>query len=72
VSKWSLGGAEEWSLRTLQYALVLPVKQPPDVPLRAVQLYRKPEDRWEVNNMVQHHLEVAEEMEKTLRSLAEE
>jgi arylsulfatase A-like enzyme len=70
VSKWSLGRAEERSLRTLQHALVLPVQQPPDSPQRAVQLYLKPEDRWECNNVVQHHFEVAEEMERVLRAIS--
>ena len=34
---------------------------------RASQLYVKPDDRWEVNNVLQHHLELAEQLERTLR-----
>jgi len=68
VSVWKLAGAEEWALRTLKCALVMPVKQPSEMKPRSMQLYLKPEDRWEVNNVVQHHLELAEELERTLRS----
>jgi hypothetical protein len=36
-------------------------------PPRGPQLYFKPEDRFEVNNVVQHNAELAEEMEGKLR-----
>ena len=68
VSRWNLAGAEEWALRTRKYALLVPVKQHTEGQPRIVQLYVKPEDRWELNNVVQHHLDLADEMEKTLRS----
>jgi hypothetical protein len=34
---------------------------------RGPQLYVKPDDRWEVNDVRQHHLEVAEHLEDVLR-----
>ena len=37
---------------------------------RAAQLYVKPDDRWEVNNVLQHHLELGEHLEQTLRAFA--
>jgi arylsulfatase A-like enzyme len=67
VSKWKLEPAEEWAVRVLSHALLLPIAQPAQAEPRAVQLYLKPEDRWELNNVVQHHLEVAEELERKLR-----
>jgi arylsulfatase A-like enzyme len=67
VSTWTLADAEEWAVRTLKNTLLVPAKQPPQLPPRAVQLYLKPEDRWEVNNVVQHHMELAEELERMLR-----
>jgi arylsulfatase A-like enzyme len=67
VSHWQMGNAQEWALRTRAWAFLLP--GPSSEPSgRGPQLYVKPEDRWEVNNVVQHHQELAEEMEKTLRT----
>lgn len=51
--------------RTAEWALVLPQLQGTDKP---PQLFVKPEDRWEVNDVVQHHLELADELEKQLRA----
>jgi arylsulfatase A-like enzyme len=68
ISTWKLGEAEEWALRTLQHALLVPVAQPAELQPRPVQLYLKPEDRWEVNNVIQHHLDLAEGLERTLRT----
>jgi arylsulfatase A-like enzyme len=59
LSRWSIGGEEEWALRTSDWALLLPLNQE----ARPMQLYAKPEDRWELNNVVQHHLELAEELQ---------
>jgi arylsulfatase A-like enzyme len=63
VSSWKLGDNEEWALRTLKNALLVPIEQQQ----RLIQLYLKPEDRWEHNNVIQHHLELADEQEKILR-----
>ena len=62
-----LGAASEWCLRTAEWALVLPGEQEPGDPPRATQFYSKPDDRWEVNNVLQHHLERAEAFEQTLK-----
>ena len=64
----ALGYSVEWSLRTPECALLLPLSTPPEDPPRAPQLFIKPEDRWEVNDVRQHHLELAEELERTLRT----
>jgi arylsulfatase A-like enzyme len=62
-----LGAASEWCLRTGEWALVLPGEQEPSDPPRGPQLFSKPDDRWEMNNVLQHHLERAEAFEQTLK-----
>jgi arylsulfatase A-like enzyme len=58
------GAWEEWSLRTHQWYLILPITADPP---RSTQLYIKPEDRWEVNNVLSQHPEAAEHLELSLR-----
>lgn len=58
----------EWALRTPEWAFLLSVQQAADDPPRGPQLFVKPDDRWEVNNLLQHHLELTEQFEKTLRA----
>jgi arylsulfatase A-like enzyme len=60
-------GAVEWCLRTKELALLLSVQTAAEDSQRGPQWYVKPDDAWEVNNVVQHHLEQAEALEKTLR-----
>jgi arylsulfatase A-like enzyme len=65
------GDAIEWALRTPQWALVVPIFQGvEDIP-RSLQLYVKPDDRWEVNNLYQHHPELTQHLEETLRGFVE-
>jgi arylsulfatase A-like enzyme len=66
-----LGEGLEWALRTPEWAFLLPLHTPPGDPPRGPQLYVKPDDRWEVNNVVQHRLEFAERLEQTLRAFVE-
>jgi arylsulfatase A-like enzyme len=60
--------AEEWSLRTREWAFLLPAKVPVGNPPRSPQLFVKPDDRHEVNNVLQHNLELAEQLERKLRA----
>jgi arylsulfatase A-like enzyme len=73
-----VGDAIEYAIRTPEWAFLLPASP---LPLserersegkanveRTPQLYVKPDDRWEVNNVLQHHLELAEQLEQTLRN----
>lgn len=62
-----LGEAIEYALHTPEWAFLLPIKPGPDDAQRLPQLYVKPDDRWEVNNVLQHHLDLAEQLERTLR-----
>jgi arylsulfatase A-like enzyme len=57
-----VGGVVEYALRTSDWAFLLPQQTN-----RAPRLYVKPDDRWEVNDVLQHHQELAEQLEKTLR-----
>jgi arylsulfatase A-like enzyme len=67
VSSLHSADAEEWALRTTEWAFLLPTRTHPDDPPRSPQMYVKPEDRFEVNNVIQHHMDLAEEMERRLR-----
>jgi arylsulfatase A-like enzyme len=64
------GGGTEWMLRTAAWSFLLPVQVPEGDGPRAAQLFVQPDDRWEVNNVRQHHLELAEHLEEVLRGYA--
>ena len=66
VSGLRVDGNESWLLRSVDWALHLPI----DATERAPQLFVKPEDRWEVNDLYQQQSEAADGMEKTLRAFA--
>lgn len=61
---------EEFAIRTHLWHLILPVVADPDEP-RSSELYRKPEDRWDQNNVIEQHLEVADQLELALRRFVE-
>lgn len=66
-----IGGRMEWALRTPDWSLLLTVcPDHPDAQYRP-QLYVKPDDRWEVNDVIQHHIERAAQLEKTLRGFVQ-
>ena len=58
---------EEFALRTHYWHLVVPIEADPDDPPRAVELYRKPEDRWEQNDEAARHPDLVEHLELVLR-----
>lgn len=58
---------EEFAIRTHQWHLVVPIEADPDDPPRGPELYRKPEDRWDQNDVIETNTEVAEHLELTLR-----
>ncbi|HEV3203642.1 MAG TPA: sulfatase-like hydrolase/transferase [Gemmataceae bacterium] len=62
------GKTVEWSLRTTDWAFLLPLDETAGC---GPQLYIKPEDRWEVNNIIQHHPEWAQHLEETLRKFVD-
>jgi hypothetical protein len=68
VSGMRVNGFENWLLRTPERALHVPIAQPEGVAECRPQLFLKPEDRWEVNDLYQQQLESAHELEKMLRA----
>src|SRR5262249_9659437 len=66
ISGLAVGGGIEWALRTTEFAFLYPVLTAPGDSPRQAQLYIKPEDRWEVNDVRQHHLELADELQARL------
>lgn len=66
-----IGDSEEWLLRTPERALLLPTEVPEGDPPRAVQLYVKPDDRWEVNDLAQRYADEADQLQQTLRAFVE-
>jgi arylsulfatase A-like enzyme len=66
-----IGLAIEWALRTPEWAFLLPLQGEIEDATRPPQLYAKPEDRWEVNDLRQHHLELSEHFAQVLESFAE-
>ena len=63
-----IGNALEWSLRTHDWAFLTPIFPEENDPPRDRQLYVKPDDRRESNNVLQHHPDLAENLEKTLNA----
>jgi arylsulfatase A-like enzyme len=59
-----VGDAVEWSLRTPEWALLLRAAGEERLP----QLFVKPDDRWEVNDVAQHAPDQVEALEKALRA----
>jgi arylsulfatase A-like enzyme len=60
----------EFAIRTHLWHLVVPIESDPDEP-RSPELYAKPEDRWDQNNVIEQHPEVADHLELTLRRFVE-
>jgi arylsulfatase A-like enzyme len=63
--------AEEFAIRTHLWHLTVPVEHDPDESPRGPELYRKPEDRWDQNEVLALYPEVAEHLELTLRRFVE-
>ena len=57
----------EYAIRTHHWKLVLPTQPIPGDAARARQLYSKPEDRWEANDLVDQATETADRLELQLR-----
>ena len=62
---------EEFAIRTHRWHLTLPVEVDPEDPPRKVELYAKPEDRWDQDDVAAENPEVAEHLELALRRFAE-
>ena len=62
---------EEFAIRSHLWHLTVPVEPDPDDSPRFPELYRKPEDRWDQNDVAGQYPEIAEHLELTLRRFAE-
>ena len=62
---------EEFAIRTHLWHLIVPGRGRPRRPPRSPELYRKPEDRWDQNNVIEQHPEVADHLELALRRFVE-
>jgi arylsulfatase A-like enzyme len=60
----------EMAIRTHLWYLIVPLENDPEEP-RSAELFRKPEDRWDQNNVIEQHTEVAEHLELALRRFVE-
>lgn len=67
VSGLALGGSSEWALRTPEWAYLLPVRAGVGDAPRAARLYVRPDDRWEVNDVAQHHPALCDHLGRVLR-----
>jgi arylsulfatase A-like enzyme len=67
ITTLDLGMAAERSIRTAEWAFLLPGKLP-EGETREPQLYSKPDDRWEVNDQRPRNVERADEIEERLRA----
>jgi arylsulfatase A-like enzyme len=56
----------EFAIRTHLWHLIVPIEFDAEEP-RFAELYRKPEDRWDQNNVIRQYTDVAEHLELTLR-----
>ena len=56
----------EFAIRTHLWHLVVPVVESDPEEPRSAELFRKPEDRWDQNNVIEQHPEVAEHLELAL------
>ena len=66
ITALELNGAAELALRTPEWAYLLPVRVP-EGERREPMLFRKPDDRWEVNDLRSRNLERADELETELK-----
>ena len=66
VTALELGDAAERAIRTDDWAYLLPVRVP-EGEKREPQLFQKPDDRWEVNDLRSQNIERADELEQILR-----
>jgi arylsulfatase A-like enzyme len=60
----------EMAIRTHLWHLIVPLASDPEEP-RTAELFRKPEDRWDQNNIIEQQTEVAEHLELALRRFVE-
>lgn len=68
-SAWDVNGVSECAIHTPTRSLLVPGPQPDGTPDRLPQLFEKPEDRCEVNDLRRGAVEEADALEATLRAV---
>jgi arylsulfatase A-like enzyme len=68
MTRLVLGSAEELAIRTEEWAFLFPVKVP-EAETREPQLFGKPDDRWEVNDLRSKNIERCDEFEEMLKKV---
>jgi hypothetical protein len=58
----------EWCLRSPEWSFLLPIEPHLEDPGRTARLYVKPDDVWEVNNVIQHYLDWTDRLAATLQA----
>jgi arylsulfatase A-like enzyme len=71
VSGMETGATWEGALRSPEWSFLLPLRVPDRHGPHEPQLFVKPDDRWEVNNVAQHHPALAEHLAQVLRDFVE-
>ena len=66
ISTLELGPATECAIRTDEWAFLLPLRVP-EGETREAQLFQKPDDRWEVNDLRTRYVERADELDAMLK-----
>jgi arylsulfatase A-like enzyme len=70
-SALKIADACEWALRTMDWAFLLPLQTSAAEPPPNPRLYVKPDDRWEINDVIHHHWEQADNLGRVLRGFVE-
>ncbi|HSQ55787.1 MAG TPA: sulfatase-like hydrolase/transferase, partial [Gemmata sp.] len=70
ISTLELHGAAESSIRTQEWAYLLPVRVP-EGETRNPMLFHRPDDRWESNDLLARNIDRADELEKALNAALE-
>jgi len=65
------GDVSSWAVRTEASSVLLRMSTDAFDPFRDARVFIKPEDRWEVNNVCQHHLELVEETRQFVQDSAD-
>jgi hypothetical protein len=70
MTRLDCGGAKEIAIRTSEWTFLFSLHNPPDEPPRPPQLFARPDDRWEVNDVLRQHPEIAEQFQAACEQTA--
>jgi hypothetical protein len=70
VTRYAVNGGSEAAIRTAEWTYLHPLTTPPDDDERKPQLFTRPDDRWEVNDLAARNPEVVEALADRVQSSA--